>query len=295
MPRATAPNGIELEYETMGDPDDPTLLLIMGLGAQMVAWDDEFCQAFVDRGFHVIRYDNRDVGLSTKTTSDADPMAAIMAGFTGGVVEAPYVLADMADDAIAVLDAVGVDRAHVAGASMGGMIAQSVAIAHSHRVQSLTSIMSTTGDPDVGVPNGDILPALLQPPPEGREAAIERAIEISRLIGSPEHFEEDRARRKAERSYDRCYYPRGTMQQLVAIVGSPSRSDALRTIDVNTLVIHGDADPLVNVSGGERTAEVIPGAELLILEGMGHDLPSNFWTSVISAITSLASRSSVDA
>jgi len=295
MPRASAPNGIELEYETMGDPADPALLLIMGLGAQMVAWDDEFCQGFVDRGFSVIRYDNRDVGLSTKTVTDIDPMVAVMAAFTGGDVVAPYLLADMADDAVAVLDAAGIDRAHVAGASMGGMIAQSVAIAHRERVQSLTSIMSTTGDPDVGLPNGDILPMLLQPPPEGREACIEAAVATSRLIGSPEHFEEDRARVRATRSYDRCYYPRGMMQQLVAIASSPSRSDALRTIDVNALVIHGDADPLVNVTGGQRTAEVIRGAELLVLEGMGHDLPSTFWTSVISAITSLASRSTVDA
>lgn len=295
MPRATAPNGIELEYETMGDPDDPALLLVMGLGAQLVAWDDDFCQGFVDRGFFVTRFDNRDVGLSTKIATESDPLAEIMAAFTGGEVHPPYRLADMADDAAAVLDAVGIDRAHVVGASMGGMIAQSLAIAHPERVQSLTSIMSTTGDPDVGAPNPDILPALLQPPPEGRDAAIERAVEVSRLIGSPEHFEEDRARVKAERSYDRCYHPRGTMQQLVAIVGSPPRGDALRSIDVNTLVIHGDADPLVNVSGGERTAEVIAGAELLVLEGMGHDLPSRYWASVISAITSLASRSTVDA
>jgi pimeloyl-ACP methyl ester carboxylesterase len=295
MPRATTPHGIELEYETMGDPDDPALLLVMGLGAQMVAWDDEFCQSLVDRGFYVIRFDNRDVGLSTKIEWDSDAMVAIMTAFSGGTVEPPYLLADMADDAIAVLDAVGVDRAHIVGASMGGMIVQSMAIAHPDRVQSMTSIMSTTGDPDVGTPNADILPQLLAPIPPDREGAIARAVEVSRIIGSPEHFEEDRARLKAERSYDRCFHPVGTMQQLVAIAASPSRSEALRTIDINTLVIHGDADPLVNVTGGERTAEVIIGAELLILEGMGHDLPSTFWASVISAITALASRSTVDA
>ena len=290
-----AANGIELEYETFGDPEDPPLLLIMGLGAQMVSWPVDLCQGFVDRGFFVIRYDNRDVGLSTKIDTDIDPMALILGAVSGEGVTPPYLLADMADDAAGLLDALDLPAAHIVGASMGGMIAQSLATAHPERVLSLTSIMSTTGDPDVGQPSPEVLGTLLEASPPEREAAIEHAIAGSRAIGSPEHFEEDRARERATLAYDRCFYPAGVANQLLAIVASPSRSDDLKGITVNTLVIHGDADPLVNVTGGRRTAEVIPGAELLELEGMGHDLPSVFWPTVIEHITALAARSSVDA
>lgn len=293
MPRV-ATNGIEIEYDTHGDPADPTLLLVSGLGSQLVGWDVDFCQGFVDRGFHVVRFDNRDVGLSSKIEvhPDHDVMASILAALAGGPAEAPYHLADMADDAAGLLDALGIERAHVAGASMGGMIAQTLAIRHPAKVSSLTSIMSTTGDPDVGSPRAEILPVLLETPPVEREANIERSIVVSRAIGSPEHFEEDRARARAAEQYDRCFYPAGVGHQLLAIISSGSRTDDLRKLDVNTLVIHGDADPLVDVSGGERTAEVIDGAELLILEGMGHDLPTNYWSAVIEAITALAARSS---
>ncbi len=294
MPRAET-NGIEIEYETSGDPGDPPLLLVMGLGAQMGSWDPDFCQGLVDRGFFVIRYDNRDVGLSTKIDSDIDPMAQILSAFGGGEVTAPYLLADMADDAFGLLDALGIEAAHIVGASMGGMIVQSMATARPARVLSLTSIMSTTGDSDVGQPDPEVLGMLIEPSPTDREGAIAHAVEGSRAIGSPEHFEEDRAIAKAELAYDRCFYPVGVARQLLAIVASPSRSDALTQLDINTLVIHGDADPLVNVTGGRRTAEVVPGAELLILEGMGHDLPSVFWPTVIEHITALAARSSVDA
>lgn len=291
MARASA-DGIEIEYETFGAPEDPPILLVMGLGAQMVAWDDEICHALVDRGFFVVRFDNRDVGLSTKIDTDVDVMTQILAAFSGQPIEAPYLLTDMAGDAIAVLDDLGIEAAHIVGASMGGMIAQTIAIEHPERVRSLTSIMSTTGDSDVGQPNPEVLPLLLQAPPADRDAAIAAAVEVSRLIGSPDHFEEDRARTRATRSYDRCFYPAGVGHQLLAIVASGSRSEALARLDVNTLVIHGDADPLVNVSGGERTAEVIPHAELLVLEGMGHDVPSTYWATVIEAITALAIRSS---
>lgn len=290
MPRA-AHDGIEIEYETFGDPGDPPLLLVMGLGAQMVSWDAAFCHGLVDRGFFVIRFDNRDVGLSTKITSDVNIIERVMAAFGGEQIEAPYLLSDMAADAIAVLDDLGIATAHVVGASMGGMIAQTIAIEHPERVRSLTSIMSTTGDPDVGQPHPEVLPVLLQAAPAERDAFIAHSVEASRVIGSPDHFEEDRARERAERGYDRCYYPAGIGHQLIAILASGSRSAALRKLDVNTLVIHGDADPLVTPSGGERTAEVIPGAELLIIEGMGHDLPSTFWASIIEAITALAARS----
>jgi pimeloyl-ACP methyl ester carboxylesterase len=291
-----ASNGIEIEYETFGEASDPPLLLVMGLGAQLIAWDGEFCEGLVDRGFFVIRYDNRDVGLSTRIeVGELDTMTEIMKLFTGGAPSAPYLLADMAEDAIGLLDHLGIDRAHVVGASMGGMIAQSLAIAHPERVLSLTSIMSTTGDPDVGAPDPEILPLLLVAAPTEREAYIATAVRAGKLIGSPEHFDEALAADKAGRAFDRAFYPAGMGHQLLAIVSSPSRSDALRQLDINTLVVHGDVDPLVKVSGGERTAEVIPGAELLILEGMGHDLPSYYWPQVIEAITSLASRSAAPA
>jgi pimeloyl-ACP methyl ester carboxylesterase len=293
----TTANGIEIAYETLGDPSDPALLLVMGLGAQMISWDDEWCQGLVDRGFYVIRYDNRDVGLSTKVPVDEGVDAAeIVAGLLGGTLsDAPYLLDDMAADGIGLLDALGIERAHVVGASMGGMIAQAIAIAAPHRVASLTSIMSTTGDPDVGQPSPDVLPLLLAPTPTEREAYIADAVEGSRAISSPEHFDADRAANLAARAYDRCFYPRGVVNQLVAIVASPSRSDGLRQLDLPALVVHGTEDPLVTPSGGERTAEVIPGAELLMLEGMGHDLPTYYWAQVIEAITSVAARSSAAA
>jgi pimeloyl-ACP methyl ester carboxylesterase len=290
MPRAAA-NGIEIEYETFGDPDDPTLLLVSGLGGQLVSFDEAFCLGFVDRGFHVVRFDNRDVGLSSKIDVDIDVMAAILAALAGGPAEAPYHLWDMADDAVGLLDHLGVERAHVLGVSMGGMIAQTIAIRHPERVQTLTSIMSTTGDPDVGTPRPDVLPVLLQAAPTERAAFIEHSVEGARTIGSPEAFEEDRARVRAGVQFDRCFYPAGTAHQLLGIISSGSRTDDLRRLDVPTLVIHGDADPLVDLSGGERTAEVIPGAEFLVLEGMGHDLPTSYWARVIDAVTGLAARS----
>ena len=298
MPRAAA-NGIEIEYETIGDPGDPPLLLVMGLGAQMGSWDPDLCRGLVDRGFFVIRFDNRDVGLSTKIDTDVDAMGLLVASFLGQEadtdVEPPFLLVDMAADAFGLLDALGIDAAHIVGASMGGMIVQTMAITHPERVLSMTSIMSTTGDPDVGQPNPEILGLLLEAAPSEREAYIEHAVAGSRAIGSPEHFEEDRARAKAALAFDRCFYPAGTAHQLLAIVASPSRSEDLKKLEINTLVIHGDADPLVNMTGGQRTAEVIPGADLMILEGMGHDMPSVYWPTVIEAITALAVRSSVDA
>jgi pimeloyl-ACP methyl ester carboxylesterase len=286
-------NDIEIEYETFGDPDDPALLLVMGLGAQLLSWDVELCEGLVDRGFFVIRYDNRDVGLSTKIAVDppVDIMAEITKALAGGPVEAPYSLADMAADGIGLLDALGIDRAHIVGASLGGMIVQTMAVNHPERVLSLTSIMSTTGDPDVGQSDPEVLPILLEPLPSERAAYIAASVEASRAIGSAAHFDEERSARLAGQAFDRCYYPAGVGHQLLAGVASGSRSEGLRGLRVNTLVIHGDVDPLITVSGGERTAEVIPGAELMVLEGMGHDLPAFFRPAVIEAITALAARS----
>jgi pimeloyl-ACP methyl ester carboxylesterase len=293
----TSSNGIEIEYETFGNAEDPPLLLVMGLGAQLLAWDLELCESLVDRGFFVIRYDNRDVGLSTKIVVDPplDVMAEVMKALAGGVASAPYLLTDMAADGMGLLDALGIDRAHLVGASMGGMIVQTMAIEYPERVLSLTSIMSTTGDADVGQPDPEVLPVLLEAAPAEREAYIAHSVEGSRIISGPEHFDEVRSAEMAAAAFDRCFYPEGVGHQLLAIIASGSRSDGLRGLDVNTLVIHGDVDPLVTVSGGERTAEVIPGAELMILEGMGHDLPAFYRAAVVEAITALAARSNAAA
>jgi pimeloyl-ACP methyl ester carboxylesterase len=286
MPQAHH-GGVTLEYVVDGDPDDVPLLLVNGLGGQLINWDAAFVQAMVDRGFFVIRFDNRDAGLSTKTESDLKVGPALAAALSGEPLHAPYLLTDMARDAIAVLDAVGVDAVHVAGVSLGGMIAQTLAIEHPERVRSLTSIMSTTGDPDVGQPDPEALPFVLHRPDGTRDGAIEHVVEMFRFIGGGVHFDEDRVRDAATRAYDRCYHPKGIGLQIVAYIASGSRTEALRALEVPTLVIHGDKDRLIDVSGGERTAEIIPGAELLVLEDMGHDLPSSFWPVIIEAILGL--------
>lgn len=280
---------IEIAYETFGDPAHPALLLISGLGSQMVNYEAEFCEGFVSRGLFVIRFDNRDTGLSTKMSGDVDVMETFMSAMAGDHIEVPYLLSDMAADAVCVLDALSIERAHLFGISMGGMIAQTVAIEHPERVASLTSVMSTTGDPDVGAPDPELLPVLLEPPAPGREAAVEHEIELSRLLAGPGLFDVERARAKAERAYDRCFYPQGVPRQLVAILASGSRADALRRLEVDALVIHGDTDRLVDVSGGERSAECLMGSELLIIDGMGHDLDPVFWERITGAVMGLVS------
>jgi pimeloyl-ACP methyl ester carboxylesterase len=286
-------NGIELEYDTFGDDADPALLLVMGLGAQMVAWDEEFCRLLAGRGFHVIRFDNRDVGLSTRFehADDLNVPAAVMASLSGGKVEAPYRLGDMADDAFGLLDALGLERAHVVGVSMGGMIAQTMAIAHPERLRSLTSIMSTTGDREVGNPTPEALTLLMTRPPSDRDGYLDNAVSSSRLLhGNVLPFDADRARERAGLAFDRAFYPIGVGRQLVAILASGDRTDALGGVTVPTLVIHGDADPLVDHSGGVATAKAVPGAELRTIEGMGHDLPVECWDEIVDAIARHAAR-----
>jgi len=283
--------GIEIWYTTDGDPSAEPLLMVMGLGAQHISWDDALVARLVERGYFVIRFDNRDIGLSTKPdVGDLEPMAEIMAAFGGGTPKAPYLLADMAADAVAVLDALGIESAHVIGASMGGMIAQTIAIEHPDRIRSLTSIMSTTGAPDVGQPAPEVLPVLLGPAPTTREEAVSRGVMVSTAIGSPGLVDEDRARDLAGRAWDRCAYPQGTAHQLLAIVSSGDRTEALRRLDLPTLVVHGTADPLVTVSGGEATAAAIPGAQLVLIEGMGHDVPPVHWDEIIDAIAATTAR-----
>jgi pimeloyl-ACP methyl ester carboxylesterase len=294
MPRARA-DAIELEYDTFGDPSAPPIVLIMGLGAQMILWDEEFCAALAARGFFVVRFDNRDVGLSTKLDDAGVPnvFAAIQAASTGQGVDAPYTLNDMADDTVYLMEALDIERAHVVGASMGGMIAQTLAIRHPHRLLSLTSIMSTTGNPEVPPATPEAMRVLLTPVPSEREAYLERSLRTWRVIGSPGFpFDEDRVRARSARSFDRALHPAGVARQLVAIIASGNRKEALRDVDVPTLVIHGDADPLARIEGGRDTADAIPGAELLVIEGMGHDLPPGAWPRIIDAISDHAVKAS---
>ncbi len=280
-------NGIQIEYEALGDADAEPLLLIMGMGGQLTAWDDEFCEVLADRGHFVIRFDNRDVGLSTKFDSVESPsmMGLMVAAAQGERADAPYLLDDMADDAAELLDALAIESAHIVGASMGGMIAQTLAIRHPARVRSLVSIMSATGDPDQPRSDPAVLAMLMAPPPPGREARIEQSVEVWRTLAGPGFpFDEERTRGRSAQAYDRCFYPEGTGRQLAAIIASGSRTEALGRLDVPTLVIHGVADPLIPVGCGRMTAEAIPGAELLLIEGMGHDVPPALGETLIDAI-----------
>jgi pimeloyl-ACP methyl ester carboxylesterase len=282
-------NGIEVAYETFGDPADPTVLLIMGLGVQMLGWDEEFCRLVAGRGFHVVRFDNRDVGRSTQVLGGPPP--DILAAAGGDTSSASYTLGDMADDSAGLLDQLGVDSAHVVGASQGGMIAQTLAIGRPERVLSLVSIMSTTGDPAVGQPHPEALPALMTRPPADREGFAGFVVGVWKVIGSPGFAPDDEAMRaRAAASYDRGIHPDGTARQLVAILASGDRTEALRQLDVPTEVIHGTDDLLIDVSGGKATAAAIPGARLELIPGMGHDLPRELWPRFVDLIAENAAR-----
>lgn len=285
---------LTLCYETFGDPGDPTLLLIMGLGGQMIEWHDELCAELAGHGFHVVRFDNRDAGLSTFFDAEVDIFDVAARAMQGEPVEVPYLLADMADDAAGLLDHIGVVQAHVVGVSLGGMIAQTLAIRHPDQVASLTSIMSTTGDPDVGQPHPEAMQILASPPPQSREQAQDRRVAAHHVWGSPGLTSEDELRAAAGRSWDRRHDPHGVIRQLAAILASGSRSDALRHLTVPTLVIHGTADKLIDPSGGDRTAEVVPDAKLVVIEGMGHDLPQPLWPQLVDEIVSHAHRAQAD-
>ena len=288
MPRAQA-NGIEIEYETFGDDSNPAILLIMGLGIQMLGWHEIFCQMLVDRGYFVIRYDNRDVGLSSKIEGGPEP--DVMKLLAGDHSSASYTLDDMAADAAGLLDSLGIEQAHVVGVSMGGMIGQTLAIKHPERVLSLVSIMSTTGDQAVGQPREDVVPLLIAPAPADREGFIDYQVNVFRAIGSPAYeMPEEQVREVIGRSYDRSYYPAGFLRQLTGILASGDRTAALAGVKVPVTVIHGEADPLIKADGGEATARAIPSAKLELIPGMGHDLPPQLWPRLVDLIVENVQR-----
>lgn len=278
---------IETVYDTFGDASAPPMLLIMGLGSQMIAWDAEFCIHLAAQGYWVIRYDNRDIGLATKFSEAGVPdlMGLMQALSLGQDVQVPYKLRDMADDAVGLLDALQIESAHIVGVSMGGMIAQYVAIHYPQRVRTLTSIMSTTGDPELPQASPKVATLLIKPAPPDRAGYIEHSLQNWRVLAGPTYpMDEEFVRGKAGQYFDRGLCPDGALRQLAAIAASGSRKEALRSVNAPTLVIHGSADPLIPVEGGIDTANAVPGAELLIIEGMGHALPPVLCPQVIKAI-----------
>jgi pimeloyl-ACP methyl ester carboxylesterase len=287
MPKANS-NGLQIEYETFGESSSPALLLIIGLGAQLIYWDDTLCRELAERGHRVIRFDNRDAGLSSKMEATGVPNVteAIGALMRGEKFTPPYTIEDMADDAAGLLDALGVEKAHICGMSMGGMIAQSLAIRHSRRLLSLISIYSTTGNPAVPAPKDEIMGLLLTPPPGERDAYVAFQLKVFRAIaGRGFPFDEAWHREVLAQGYDRAFYPLGMGRQLLAILAQENRKPALASVSAPTLVIHGTDDPLVPPEGGKDTAEAVPGSELMIIKGMGHDLPhGGAWPQIVNAI-----------
>ena len=298
MPQVTA-NGIDIEYEAFGSPSDPTLLLIMGLGMQLIAWPEPFCRELASQGFHVIRYDNRDTGFSTKFDGASAPgvPALLIRSLLRLPIRVPYTLRDMAGDATGLLDTVGIPSAHIVGASMGGMIAQNVAASFPQRVRSLTSIMSTSGHRSL--PGADPLVSRhlfrSRPTSADREAVIAHNMRTLELIGSPAYpIDEETRREMTSLSFDRCYYPAGFTRHVAAIVQDGDRRQRLGMISAPTLVIHGREDPLVPLAGGIDTAKHIPGARLEIIDGMGHNLPAALWPTLIELIAGHARNADSD-
>lgn len=286
-------NGIELTYDTFGEATAPPMVLIMGLAAQMIAWDDEFCAALAARGFRVIRFDNRDIGLSTRLEHLGVPNVAqlLMAHFAGRPPKAAYTLSDMARDVVGLLDALDIGSAHVVGASMGGAIAQTLAIEHPRRLRSLCSIMATSGDPSLPSPTPEALQLLMTPTPTDQEGYYRRYVQTMQVLrGRGFPLDEARDLDRASQNFRRGLYPPGVARQMVAILGSGSRKAALARVRVPTLVIHGNADPLVPVECGIDVADTVPGAQRLILEGMGHALPITMWPRIVAAIATHAAQ-----
>jgi pimeloyl-ACP methyl ester carboxylesterase len=295
MTRA-ATNGIDIEYDTFGDRDGSPLLLIMGLSSQMVAWPESFCRKLAQSGHWVLRFDNRDVGLSSKIEGVGIPdlMAAMAAHQQGQPVEAPYTLSDMAADALGLMDALKLEKAHVCGLSMGGMIAQVMAIEYPRRILSLISMESSTGDPTLPSAKPQAMEAMLSPPPQDRDGYIQHAVEVFRAFsGGSDKFDGTLERELAVNSYERSFYPLGFVRQLAAILASGDRSERLASVTAPTLVIHGADDPLVPLAHGRATARVIPGAKLLVVEGLGHGIAyPTLWDEIVDAIMQHTSAAS---
>jgi len=285
MPTAAA-NGIEIAYDTFGDTASPPILLIVGLGRQMVFWDAAFCEQLAAKGLRVIRFDNRDTGLTTKFEAAGDPdlTQALTAAMNGEAVDAPYSLDDMADDAVGLLDALGIENAHICGMSMGAAITQIIGYRHPDRALSLIPIMGSTGSPDLPQARPEAIEALLRPVPREREACLAQAVEIWQVLSGSLRDDPERIREKAAREYDRAFYPQGMPRQFTAILANGNRKPRLSSVTAPTLVIHGEEDPLIPVEGGRDIAEAIPNAELLIIQGMGHSLPRAAWPQIVDAI-----------
>jgi pimeloyl-ACP methyl ester carboxylesterase len=285
MPKANV-NNITIEYETMGDLNSKPLLLIAGLGSQLLAWSEEICQKLAENGFFVIKFDNRDVGLSTKFEDAGIPdMIEIREAYTRGEIpKVPYTLEDMADDAIGLLDALNIEKAHICGASMGGMIAQIIAYRHPSRVLSLTVIMSTTGNPELPPSKPEIVMRFFAPVPSEREAYIDEMVKRDSLIIGTFPFNENQSRDYRTREYDRSYYPEGIARQLAAMAVPGNIKPYIITISAPTIVIHGSEDPFNLIEAGKDIATSIPNAELLIIDGMGHSIPREIIPHIINAI-----------
>lgn len=285
MPNITA-NGIQIEYDSFGKPADPPLLLIAGLGRQMVFWDEEFCRSLAERGLYVIRFDNRDSGLSTKFEAAGVPdlEAIYNALMQGEAVDVPYTLDDMADDAAGLLDAMGIKKAHICGVSMGAAITQTIGYRHPDRALSLIPIMGTTGNPELPPATQEAMDMLLMPAPEERAANIDYTVKLWRTFWGTLSFDEEDIRHKAALEYDRGFYPQGLTRQLAAILAHGNRKPMLASVTAPTLVIHGAKDPLIPVEAGRDTAEAIAGAQIRIIEGMGHSLPRDVWPKIVDSI-----------
>jgi len=283
-------NGIELEYELFGAGEAPLVVLISGFSQQMTGWDPMFCERLARRGFRVVRFDNRDVGLSSKIEGGPRPRISAIVG--GDLSTLSYALTDMADDTARLIEALGAGAAHVVGVSMGGMIAQTLAIHHPERVKTLVSIMSTTGDRSVGYGQPETLKLMSERSPTDRQENIEQGIRVWQKLRSP-GFPHDEAlvRTRIGRNFDRSFYPEGVARQLAALLGQPDRTAALAQVRAPTTVIHGAEDSLIHVSGGEATARAIPGAKLIVIPGMGHELPADVWGTVIDAVVANALES----
>lgn len=274
---------VTLAYETFGSPDDPPMVLVMGVATQMLGWPDGFCQALADQGFYVVRFDNRDIGLSTHLDDAGVP--DLMALLSGGSGTAPYLLADMADDTAGLLDALDLDRVHLVGLSMGGMIAQEVALRHGERLISLTSIMSTPAA-HIGKPTPEASATLMWPSPKTEAEAAELTVNVYRVVGSPAYPSDvEWLRAVGAESFRRSSKSAGKVRQFAAILVSPDRRPGLAALAVPTLVLHGEEDPLIQVEGGHETAAAVPGSRLVTYPGMGHDLPEELWPTLVGEIT----------